>query len=187
MSDTWHKTACCEEAKARSVDFWNRHAADLHAGNFWADRIKQLRDEPVKRLRLALDNLPLPASFREAAVALRTLIRRKKRVGEKYDEELALLYWLAAINSFSIPYSTVLQEPGYNVVESVPGVRLKNLSFTYNELGYTQLELLNKTDVKWMTVAWGEPQTHTTLHEMHLDVWREYETKLKNKRGAFPK
>ena len=185
MNDAWHKTTSDEEAKARSIDFWNRHAADLHAGNFWADRIKQLKSEPEKRLRLALDNLPLPASFREAAVALRALIRERKKTGEKYDEQLAMLYWLAAINSFSTQYSTVLQEPGYNVVESVPGVRLKNLSFTYKELGYMQLELLNKTDIKWMTEAWGEPKTHTTLHEMHLDVWREYETKLKNERGTF--
>lgn len=63
------------------------------------------------------------------------------------------------------------------MLETVPGVRLKNLSFTYKELGYTQLELLNTTDIKWMTEAWGEPSAHTTLHEIHLDVWREYETR----------
>lgn len=105
MSDAWYKTTSDEEAKARSINFWNRHAADLHAGNFWADRIKQLRGEPLKRLRLALDNVPLPASFREAAIAVRALIREKKKTGEAYEEELALLYGLAAINSFSIPYS----------------------------------------------------------------------------------
>lgn len=130
MTDAWGKTTSDEEAEARSVDFWSRHAAELQAGQFWADRIKQLRGEPVKRLRLALENLPLPASFREAAVATRALIREKRKHGEKYDEELALLYWLAAIDSFSIPFSTVLQEPGYNVIESIPGDRLNNLSFT---------------------------------------------------------
>lgn len=182
MGDPWHKTTSDNEAKARSTDFWSRHAADLRAGEFWADGIKLFRDEPVKRLRLALDNLPLPASFREAATATRALIREKRKSGGTYEDELALLYWLAAINSFSIPYSTVLQEPGYNVIESIPGNKLKNLSFTYTELGYAQLELLNKTDIKWMTEAWGEPSGHTTLHEMHLDVWREYETKLKNDR-----
>lgn len=182
LTDAWHKTKSDEEAKARSVDFWSRHAAELRDGQFWADRIKKLKGEPLKRLQLALSNLPLPASFREAAVATRALIREKRKTGEVYEEELALLYWLAAINSFSIPFSTVLQEPGYNVIESIPGNKLKELSFTYTELGYAQLELLNKTDIKWMTEAWGEPSAHTTLHEMHLDVWREYETKLKNDR-----
>lgn len=182
MTEAWHKTKSDEEAKARSADFWSRHAAELRDGQFWADRIKQLKGEPLKGLHLALENLPLPASFREAALATRALIREKRKSNEKYDEELALLYWLAAINSFSVPFSTVLQEPGYNVIESIPGNILKNLSFAYAELGYTQLELLNKTDIKWMTEAWGEPSGHTTLHEMHLDVWREYETKLKNDR-----
>jgi hypothetical protein len=94
-----------------------------------------------------------------------------------------LLYWLAAINSFSIPYSTVLQEPGYNVIESIPGEKLKSLPFSYHELGYNKLELLKKTDIKWLIELWGEPTAHTTLHEMHNDVWRQYETKLKNKRN----
>ncbi|MDF0672983.1 MAG: hypothetical protein P0120_01390 [Nitrospira sp.] len=183
MTDAWHKTKSDEEAEARSVDFWSRHAVELRDGQFWADRIKQLKGEPLKRLQLALQNLPLPASFREAAVATRALIREKQKSDSKYDEELALLYWLAAINSFSIPFSTVLQEPGYNVLESIPGDKLKSLPFTYAELGFEKLDLLNKTDVKWLTDAWGMPSKHTTLHEIHLDVWREYETKLKKRRG----
>jgi hypothetical protein len=182
MSDAWHKTTSDEEAEARLVDLWSRHAAELRAGKFWADRLKELKGEPVERLKLALENLPLPASFREAAVATRALIREKRKAGEKYGEELALLYWLAAINSFSIPYSTVLREPGYNVIESIPADRLMNVPFTYTELGFEKLELLNKTDIKWLTEAWGVPSRHTTLHDMHMDMWREYEAKLKKKR-----
>jgi len=179
MSDSWLETQNDEEAEEHASDFWSRHRSALLTGEFWADRIKKLKSEPVKRLELALKNLPLPASFREAAVAMRALAREKRKAGDNYGEELALLYWLAAINSFSIPYSSVLQMPGYNVIESIPGNRLKNLSFTYAELGFEKLELLNKTDIKWLTEAWGVPSTHTTLHEIHIDVWHEYETKLK--------
>lgn len=89
---------------------------------------------------------------------------------------------MAAINSFSIPYSDVLQEPGYNVIESMPEKKLKGLLFSYGSLGYEYLSLLNKTDVKWITEQWGEPSRHTTLHEMHNEVWREYEEKLAAKR-----
>ena len=183
MSNSWHTTQNDDEAEKHAEDFWNRHRAELEAGEFWADRIKKLRGEPVKRLNLALENLPLPASFREAAVATRALIREKRKAKENHDEELAMLYWLAAINSFSIPYSTVLQEPGYNVIESIPGGKLKNLPFSYHELGYEKLELLNKTDIKWLLKCWGEPTKHTTLHEVHIDVWRKYEAQLKNKRN----
>ncbi len=183
MSKSWHETQNDDEAEKHASDFWSRHRAELDAGEFWADRIKKLRGEPVKRLKLALENMPLPASFREAAVAVRALIREKRKAKENYDEELALLYWLAAINSFCIPYSNVLKEPGYNVIESIPGEKLKNLPFTYRELGFEKLELLNKTDIKWLIGLWGKPIAHTTLHKMHLNVWHQYEAKLKKKRS----
>ena len=151
MTDSWHKTETDLDADKYAVDFWSRHRVELQSGEFWADHIRKLKGEPEKRLALAIENLPLPASFREAAIATRALIR--------------------------------LKEPGYNVVESVPGKKLKGLPFSYKSLGYTKLELLNKTDIKWLSELWGEPEEHTTLHEMHNDVWREYEGKLKAKRS----
>lgn len=187
MNESWHKTETDSDAAKHAEDFWSRHRDELQSGEFWADRIKKLKGEPIQRLALALENLPLPASFREAAIATRTLIRDKRKQEINYDEELALLYWLAAINSFSTPYSDVLQEPGYNIIESIPGKKLKGLLFSYGSLGYKHLSLLNKTDVKWLTEQWGEPQSHTTLHEMHNEVWREYEAKLADKRKAQEK
>ncbi|MFZ5655358.1 MAG: hypothetical protein ACOY42_13305, partial [Pseudomonadota bacterium] len=59
-----------------------------------------------------------------------------------------------------------------------PGKILKGLPFSYAQLGYEKLDLLNKTDVKWLVECWGEPASHSTLHEMHHDLWREYEEKL---------
>jgi hypothetical protein len=184
MNESWHKTETDLDAAKHAEDFWSRHRNELKRGEFWADRIKKLKGEPIQRLALALENLPLPASFREAAIATRALIRNKRKQVINYDEELALLYWLAAINSFSIPYSDALQEPGYNVVESMPGKRLKGLLFSYSSLGYQHLSLLNKTDINWLTELWGKPERHTTLHEMHNEVWLEYETKLAGKRKA---
>ena len=182
MSESWHKTETDLDAAEHAGDFWSRHSHELQEGEFWVDRIKKLRGEPVKRLSLALENMPLPASFREAAIATRALIRDKRKQKLDYDEELALLYWVAAVNSFSIPYSEVLQEPGYNVIESIPGKKLKALPFSYKLLGYNQLKLLNKTDINWFIGQWGEPDEHTTLHKMHNGVWCEYEVKLKEKK-----
>lgn len=151
---------------------------DLDAGTFWADRIKGYRTDAQARLKLALENLPLPAAFKEASVGLRTLIRVKRKEKQTYQEELAFLYWLAAICSFSTPYSVKLREPGFNVIESIPGTVIRNLSFEYDVLGYQKLELLTATDRKWIVEAWGEPSQHSTLHELHLSVWESYEDKL---------
>lgn len=175
---TWIKTESDDEANIASVQFWEKMRADLKDEVFWADKIKEFRGEPTKRLGMAIDNLPLPAAFREASVAIREIIREKRKRKEDYKEELALLYWLAAVNSFSIPYSTYLKQPGYNIVESIPGAVIKTLSFSYFELGYKSLELLNKTDIRWCIENWGEPNSHSTLHKLHIDVWEKYEREL---------
>ena len=126
---TWINTETNEDARKSSIQFWESLRTDLKNEVFWADKIKKFRGEPTKRLKMALKNLPLPAAFREAAVATRALIREKRKQKKEYRDELALLYWLAAIDSFSIPYSTYLQQPGYNVIESIPGSVIKTLSF----------------------------------------------------------
>ena len=179
----WIDTANDAEASARSREFWSSMRADLDAGAFWADRIKGFRQDAQKRLQLALRNLPLPAAFREAAVALRSLIRAKRKTKQAYEEELAFLYWVAAIDSFSVPYSARLREPGFNVIESMPGAVIRNLPFDYDRLGHEQLALLNATDRKWIIERWGEPKAHSTLHELHRTVWVEYEEKLLRERS----
>ncbi|MGY8775344.1 hypothetical protein [uncultured Spongiibacter sp.] len=178
MNDKWHNLSSGAEAGAFSQTFWERHKREMESGEFWADRIKGLRGEPVERLRVAIENLPLPAAFKEAAVATRALIRECRKSKEPYDDQLALLYWLAAVYSFAIPFSSRLGEPGYNVLESVPGEVLKGLEFSYKQLGYEKLELLNKTDIKWLIASWGEPDAHSSLHELHQAVWKKYEDAL---------
>ncbi|MEO9886327.1 MAG: hypothetical protein ABJR05_12680 [Balneola sp.] len=183
----WLETKNDQESKFLSTQFWKALKDDLDAGDFWSDRIKKYRDEPKKRLNEALDHLPLPAAFREAAISIRALIRERRKSNESYEEELTFLYWLAALHSFMIPFAKDLNEPGYNVMESIPGKKLKSLPFDYKSLGYKKLELLNKTDCKWIKEQWREPKNHSTLNEMHRELWNEYERKLiaKRKQGIY--
>ena len=178
MTKRWMDTEGDAEARGRAVEFSARMREDLDGGLFWTERIKVLRGDPAKRLAFALDLLPLPAAFSEAAVAARTLIRAKRKGKEPFNEELSLLYWLAALYSFMLDYALRLREPGFNVVEAIPGNRLKSLRYTYAQLGYRHLSLLNKVDIRWLTEAWGEPESHSTLNAMHRSLWDEYETKL---------
>lgn len=161
-----------------SVSFWERLKLDVESGEFWADKIKDLYSEPVERLALAMENLPLPGAFKEAAIATRTLIRQKRKARDKYLEELELLYWLAAIDSFSIPYSKHLKQPGFNVMQSVPGEVIQGMDVRYSKLGYEKLNLLNKTDIKWLVESWGEPKSHATMHKLYKSVWQKYEKEL---------
>ena len=179
----WLETKADTEGTARVRTFWKMLDKVPDTGGFWVDRLQQHLDEPRKRLRIALDNLPLPGAFKEAVLALRSIIRAKRKKKEDYAEELDVLYWLGVIRSFMLEYAPRLRQPGFNVFESIPAERIQALPFSYQEIGYAKLALLNKTDCKWLAEAWGEPRTHMTLHALHQPVWDEYETKLVEKRS----
>ncbi len=184
MGPSWIDTTQRDAPEACSKAFWERHRGELESGRFWADRIKSEYGNPAERLRIALENIPLPGAFGEAAIATRALIRAKRKSNEDWSDELGLLYWLAAIASFSVPYLESLREPGFNVLESIPGEVVRGLSFTYQELGHVHLALLSRTDVKWLEERWGTPRTHSTLHYMHRAVWLDYEQRLVARRAA---
>lgn len=181
----WLDSTNALDAAASEAAFWNRLRSDLQSGNFWFDRAAAFRDKPVERLRLAIDNRPLPAAFEQAAIALRAVIRGRISSEQDFTEPLGMLYWLAAIESFGVPYPEYLQQPGFNVLRSVPGDVIRSLPFTYSSLGYRHLSLLKKTDIKWCVAAWGEPLGHTTLNIVHLEIWRKYEAaeKLRQERA----
>src|SRR5260370_17336067 len=113
--DTW------DSDREKSADaYWNRKTAEINTGQFWADVIRPLRVQPRRRLDLALDNLPLPHAFEEAATAQFDIINLKKGANVDCRRDLAFLYWLAAVRSLMVPYATRLQEPGFNVLQSIP-------------------------------------------------------------------
>lgn len=169
------------------ADHWNKQFRDelrydLTKGQFWADRIKDLKDDPRQRLHLAIQYLPLPASFREGAKALRAIIREKRKSKEKYDLELKKLYHLAVVRSFMIMHAEKANCPGPNVMEFAPGGLIFNLDYSYYDIGYNELDLLNKTDIKLLVQEWGEPRNHSTLHKKYQHIWNYYEEKLADKR-----
>lgn len=180
----WIDIGEIDAAASRSVIFWSEMRQTIADGEFWADRIKKLRDEPAKRLELAIDNLPLPGAFKEAAKTIRAMIRTKRSEKADAGDELRRLYWLAAIHSFMVPYSAILKEPGYNVMEAAPGRRIATLPYSYPTLGYASLSLLNKTDHKWIVEAWGEPASHSTLNANHRALWDEVEAGLARRRNS---
>lgn len=155
------------------ADFWTRLSTDLKNGTFWADKIRELRDEPAQRLAVALQNLPLPAAFGEAAKALRSIIRSLRSSSLPFEEPLRMLYCMAAAESFvsASPFIDELLEPAQNAVEMLTETDWGSLVFDYATLGYSRLPLLNKTDGKWFSENWGEPVNHATLRDLHPLVW----------------
>ena len=127
------------------------------------------------RLRKGIKAMPLPAGFREAAKALRSLIRTERKQHGDYSALLRDLYRTAATESFLLgtPYIDGIG-PGYNVAASVPRETWEALEFPYDQIGCDKLGLLNKTDRKWFLEAWGEPQQHQSAQQFHHSKWSAF-------------
>lgn len=181
-------TTNIEEQASLIEKSWAKMSQDSINKKFWADEIKKHAEEPIKRLNKAMENLPLPGAYQQAAIALRKIIKENRKLKTSFDTEFELLYWLAAMQSFHVPYAEKLEEPGHNVIESIPGSEYTKMKFTYNTLGFENLSLLNKTDKNLIVNLWGIPNAHTTLNKMHRHLWDKYESKLLNdKRESMAK
>jgi hypothetical protein len=145
------------------------------AGVFWVDDDETLENDPAERLVLARQYMPLPAAFREAATALRALIRDYSRQPIDGVDPLYELYLTAAQGNFLLSTPFVADAgPRYDVASSIPRDVWERLSMPYPAIGYRHLQLLNRTDCSWLVVAWGEPDTHTSAREYHQSVWDEH-------------
>ena len=174
-----------ESQSSDGLEFRVRGEGLYENNEFWGDAICKVKD-PHKRLNMAMKYLPLPGAFYQAAISLRAIIREKRKRNIEFESDLKPLFHLAAILSFCIPYAIRLQQPGYNVFARVPFAEFNSMSLTWEALGYEKLNLLNKTDRKWMVEAWGEPQVHTTAHEKYLPIWNQYEERLINESRLAP-
>jgi len=141
-----------------SNGFWRSIVDDVRAGVFWNEAARERFGDTAKRLGDAMERLPKVTAFQDAAVAARAMIRERHRAGEDPTRELALLYWLAAVNSY--PDSDAQRR------EVLGGEGLHELSFTYDKLGFERLDLLTKTDTTWLLDHAGQPSAHVTLDEL---------------------
>jgi len=187
----WLDTVDFDDALARSREFDallrnqmaprdgpgpRRNAAPV----FWSDRIRALvvdgKDDAA--LEVAIEHLPLPGAFAAAAAIWRTRIRNLRRTKGDWMPALLNLYRLAALASLSPPHSEQARQPGFNVMQVMPGAVVRALHVDYQALGYKELPLLQATDARWLVEAFGEPRGHSTVNRLHHAVWAEYERRL---------
>lgn len=143
-------------------------------GEFWADALKRVRNNPVDRLTMARRHLPLPAAFREAAIALRSIIRARRKAGEQTDDVLLELHHLAAVASLA----------AYDPLEITPFSKICALDLSPQALGWDALPLLGVTDTKLMSELWGEPPRHMTGRDLYPHIEQVARTRLKRQRDA---
>lgn len=132
-------------------------------GEFWSHALERIKDDPDQRYAMARRHIPLPAAWREMAVALRMKIRKARKEKTGYEDLLRELHHLAAMASYA----------GYGPIQRVPFARLAALDLSYDRVGFDHLLLLATTDRKWMTELWGAPFNHSTASALYSDMLAE--------------
>ena len=118
------------------------------------------------------------------------MIRTKRKYKDEWQQELSMLYEVAAEASFLLdtPYIDGIG-PGYNVAESIQRIILDNLDFPFIELGFEKISFFNSTDKKWLLEIWGEPNQHQYPQTYHRGVWTtavcDYRKKKKERKQAL--
>lgn len=147
----------------------------------WSNYIKKHREDPSQRYQVAQKFLPWPLGFKESVLALRAIIRDKKKADVDYESDLLSLYHLAAWESFCPKQCESIDEPAFKVFDQIPGGVVADLEIDYQQLGYEQLKLVTKTDAKMLVSLYGEPNQHSTLNQLYAEVWQQAEQDYLNR------
>lgn len=141
---------------------------------FWADKVKRFKQEGLSNevIRESRKNIPYPAAFSEIAIAIRKDIRARRKQKTDTKNILRKLYKWAVIKDFftEIEWNKIVTE---RILHSTARSCIKGIKAPYDTIGYKNLSLLNKTDVKWLVEAFGEPRSHSSARDANLELWQQ--------------
>ena len=61
-----------------------------------------------------------------------------------------------------------------NQLRNMPLHELEELDMPYSKIGYAQLRLIRKSDVKLMLDHWGRPMQHCSPRQLHHEWWQQF-------------
>jgi hypothetical protein len=139
----------------------------------WSERVAELKKadclgEALEICRLAF---PLLSAYQQATLIHRARIKKLSAGDTNFEDELSALYRTAAQASFlhdrvrGLPHLTLSQLKGADLTV------MDELELSYNTIGYSELRLIKKTDIKLLVDHWGEPASHALPRAVHAAVW----------------
>jgi len=153
----------------------------MAVGNeFWVDTVRRLKriGNNAEIVTVAKQNLPLPGTFNELAVALRKQIRIRRKQKKRYNDLLRQLYYAAVWENFFGDINALcLREQGTSC--EVVGTFINRIKCDYNLIGYEHLDILGVNDVKWIVESWGEPKNHIPARQINQKLHEQVVIRFK--------
>ena len=93
--------------------------------------------------------------------------------GQDHTEELEQLYRIAVQSSFLHDRVPGMPNLSLALLKTLDLKKVDALDMPYSEIGYTELRLIKKTDIKLLLDHWGRPDSHTQPRMLLSEAWLE--------------
>ncbi|MCB1669813.1 MAG: hypothetical protein R3F41_19215 [Gammaproteobacteria bacterium] len=149
-------------------------SADADNIENWQEQIGELKrlDRLDEALRICQEQLPLWSAYQQASLIHRARIKQHSQDGQPIEEELRALYNLAAQASFLHDRVKGLPNLPLSQLKQVDLEEISRLEMPYPQIGYNELRLIKKTDIKLLLECWGKPKAHLKPRELHGETWK---------------
>lgn len=148
----------------------------LYETGNWQSSIKELREagEFEKALILCRQFHPRIQAYQQSLVTLRAMIRDDINHQRNPAENLRELYRYAALaDLFQSQSSYHEQLRKISLPGSLAAEAHETFDLPYPHLGYRYLKMLNKTDIRQLRQAWGEPEHHQHTEAFLGQAWSD--------------
>ncbi|MDT8428572.1 MAG: hypothetical protein RQ757_07385 [Pseudomonadales bacterium] len=143
-------------------------------GTTWRTLYRQLKNsgEPEAAMAVCIENFPQRQAFELAARLVRAQIRELAAEQQAHKSELLQqLYLIACQDSFIHDRLDGVANLNRLQLQTLPSSAWMGLAMPYQEIGYEQLALLNKTDQRDIRTNWGAPLRHQSAKAYHQRHW----------------
>lgn len=140
----------------------------------WKEHVQALKnanqfDEALKACQVGW---PQWQSYQQAAIVCRAAFRQPDLPEAEAESWREALYLLATHASFLHDKVDGMENLSWQRLEKTLAVEdLRNLDSNWQEIGYQQLRLLNKTDCRLLSKSWGEPEQHQSAKHYYKSLF----------------
>lgn len=143
------------------------------SSNNWLEKVALLKEE--KRydeiMMLCAEQYPLWSAYNQTCIALRSKLRSLGDDHPEQPETLEKLYNTAVLAEFIHDKSPDAQRLSLAQLKLLDLSTMEKLRFDYSSLGYANLRLIRKGDVKRLLSWRGRPQQHQNPRKVYQDTW----------------
>ena len=162
--------------ETKTSDGESQPPAHLKNPGNWRQSVSEMRKkkqiEPA--LHLCKSKFPLYTAYRETTLILRSILQNDGLSQTEIQGILSQLYKTAAIAELIYMKKSAGSKLLSDKLKTVDIASLDKIAFNYSKLGYLELPLLTKTDIRILVSHWGEPNRH----DLPRNLYKNYFTDL---------